>query len=332
MVRIRRRCKSFTLIMDDEALKMAALSPILLDCIVFPFCVAVSNVRSSKIVSHWDESARTYTPETGATPWLPTGDSRTGIPFLLNKVQPPTWTRVWLPVHDGEVVALDIAFPVSGHDTSNPVYLVLHGLSGGSQEEYVRDFVVRRVAENATVAVMVARGLMDLPVRGMNVFHGARWEDPHQASLQLRRAILPAQLFAGVGFSMGAIILGNLVARTGTECALDVAVAISGGLDMRQEINFRRAQRLWQPLLTTELRDTFVVGKWGERVRQRLTKDEMKALMRATHISEIDETAVVAYHRFRDLVHYYSEMSVLGDVPYPSAEYSMAQLPRSRRM
>jgi predicted alpha/beta-fold hydrolase len=230
------------------------------------------------------------------------------------------------------VVALDIAFPVSGHNTSNPVYLVLHGLSGGSQEKYVRDFVVRRAAENATVAVMVARGLMDLPVRGMNIFHGARWEDPHQASLQLRRAILPRQLFAGVGFSMGAIILSNLVARTGTECALDVAVAISGGLDTRHEINFRRAQRLWQPPLATQMRGTFVVGKWGERVRQRLTNDQMKALMRATHVSAIDETAVVVYHRFRDLVHYYSEMSVLGDVPYPSAEYSMAQLPRSRRM
>jgi predicted alpha/beta-fold hydrolase len=131
---------------------------------------------------------------------------------------------------------------------------------------------------------------------------------------------------------MGAIILGNLVARAGSDCAFDAAIAISGGLDMRQQINFYRAQRLWQPMLTTELRDTFVLGKWGERVRYRLTKGQMKQLMRATHITEIDETAVVAYNGFRDIVHYYSEMSVLGDIPYHPNEYNRESIPSTKRV
>ena len=109
--------------------------------------------------------------------------------------------------------------------------------------------------------------------------------------------------------------MGNYVARSGADCALDAAVAISGGLDMRYETHFYRAQRLWQPLLTETLRNDFVIGKWGERVRERLTKEQMKMMMRATHISEIDKTAVVAYNGFRDLDHYYSEMSLLGDIP-----------------
>jgi len=131
---------------------------------------------------------------------------------------------------------------------------------------------------------------------------------------------------------MGAIIMANMVARTGPECALDAAVAVSGGLDTRQELNFARAQRLWQPLLTQELRENFVIGKWGERVRHRLTKAEMVEMMRATHVTEIDKTAIVAYHGFRDIVHYYSEMSLLGDVPYPSDEYTLDRLPDNRRM
>jgi predicted alpha/beta-fold hydrolase len=131
---------------------------------------------------------------------------------------------------------------------------------------------------------------------------------------------------------MGAIILGNLVARTGSESALDAAVAISGGLDMRQQIGFSRAQRLWQPMLTTALRDKFVLGKWGERVRHRLTKSQMIELMRATHITEIDKTAVVAYNGFRDIVHYYSEMSVLGDVPYVPGEHIRDSIPPTSRV
>ena len=70
---------------------------------------------------------------------------------------------------------------------------------------------------------------------------------------------------------------------------------------MRFETDFYRAQRLWQPILASELRGAFVVGKWGERVRKRLTKEEMKSLMRATHVTEIDRTAVVAYNGFDDV-------------------------------
>lgn len=250
-----------------------------------------------RIVQRW--SNRTYAP---ATPWMPTGDARTGLPFLLNRAPTLTWHRLWLPLEDEEVVALDMVFPPHGHDTSKPVYLILHGLNGGSQEAYVREMAGRRLAENSTVVVLVARGLMDLPVRGWNVFHGARWTDVHEAAQVLRRALGPQQILAGVGYSMGGIILSNYVARTGTECALDAAVAISGGLDMRVEAQPNRAHRLWQPLVAVELRNTFVVGKWGERVRSRLSKDEMKALMRATNVAGIDKTAVVVYNGFRDLM------------------------------
>ena len=131
---------------------------------------------------------------------------------------------------------------------------------------------------------------------------------------------------------MGAIVLSNLVSRTGTDCVLDSAIAISGGLDLRRQIDFFRAQRLWQPMLTAQLRDAFVLGKWGGRVKYRLSKEEMIRLMRATHITELDKTAVVAYNGFRDIFHYYSEMSLLGDVPYLSNEYFGQTIAANRRM
>jgi predicted alpha/beta-fold hydrolase len=56
----------------------------------------------------------------------------------------------------------------------------------------------------------------------------------------------------------------------------------------------------------------------------------MKNLMRAAHVSEIDETAVVAYNGFRDLDHYYSEMSALGDIPIE--EYNGPSLEPQRRI
>ncbi len=150
-----------------------------------------SNAFIQTVVHHWPERYRTYSIATGATPWMPSGDSRTGLPFLINRLPSPHWHRVFLPVLDDkhnnhnrykknnnddddeeekeekEYVALDIAFPTKkGFLKSQPLYLVLHGLNGGSNEEYIRDFTFRRLEEGSTVVVMIARGLMDLPVRG----------------------------------------------------------------------------------------------------------------------------------------------------------------------
>lgn len=130
---------------------------------------------------------------------------------------------------------------------------------------------------------------------------------------------------------MGAIILSNLVGRTGKDCAFDSAIAIAGGIDLRYQIEFHRAQRLWKTMLTAELRNTFVLGKWGKRVQSRLTSQQMKRLMRATHITELDKTAVVAYNGYRDIIHYYNEMSLLGDIPYLSHEFYGDTIPSDRR-
>lgn len=123
------------------------------------------------------------------------------------------------------------------------------------------EFTHRRNKEGSTVVVMVARGLMDLPIKTFAMFHGARTEDAHTTALALRNVTADQQILAAVGYSMGAIILSNYVARAGDNCPLDAAVAISGGLDMRFEHYFYRAQRLWQPMLAKTLRDEFLVEK-----------------------------------------------------------------------
>lgn len=280
-----------------------------------------SNSLVSRLVSHWPEAYRKYDPAHGASPWLKTGDSRTGIPFLLNHLRRPKWLRFFLEVDDegkgpSEYVALDISFPENGHDFTKSVYMVLHGLNGGSDEEYIRDLAYRRNAENSTVIVMVARGLMDLPLRGWSLFHGARTSDAQAAAVSIRRAAGDQQAVIGIGYSMGAIVLANTVASYGSACALDGGVAISGGLDMRYQEHFSRAQRLWQPMLSETLREDFLLGKWGKRVRAKLSDEDFLKMVRGTHVTEIDRYAVVPYNGFNNLEHYYSEMSALGDIDH----------------
>ena len=154
---------------------------------------------------------------------------------------------------------------------------------------------------------------MDTPVFGWNVFHGARVSDVDASAKAIRKGLGPNQIVAGVGYSMGAIIISNYVARSGGECGLDAAVAVSGGLDMRENLNFMRSMRLWQPMLAQSLKEDFIINKFDGRFRQRLTKEQHLALMRASSVSQIDVHAIVTYNKFDSLMHYYAEMSAMGD-------------------
>jgi predicted alpha/beta-fold hydrolase len=91
-------------------------------------------------------------------------------------------------------------------------------------------------------------------------------------------------LLVGVGYSVGAIVLGNYVASYGQDCALDVAVSISGALDARMQQYFERSRRVWQPLIAAHQRDQFLNAKWGQRIMQRLGRKDFVNLMRSTNV------------------------------------------------
>lgn len=141
---------------------------------------------------------------------------------------------------------------------------------------------------------MIARGMMDTPLKSWNFFHGARVQDAQDAALAVRRALGPHQIIVGVGYSMGAIVLNNYVATFGSSCALDAAFSISGALDCRFEMYDTRSKQLWQPLLAETLRRNTLLGKWGHRLHAKLTKNEIVQLMRASSVV-VSSTLELAY-------------------------------------
>uniref|UniRef100_A0A7S2MD80 AB hydrolase-1 domain-containing protein n=1 Tax=Helicotheca tamesis TaxID=374047 RepID=A0A7S2MD80_9STRA len=271
---------------------------------------------ASSIVREWPEEKRTYDDGRG-TKWLLTGDARTGVPFFINHVPQQKFVRRWVPTEElgeTEAIILDIAFPPDGiHRRDKPIYMVLHGLNGGSGEEYVRDFVHRRTTiDNSTVAVMITRGLMDSPILGDNLLHFARITDVHVAAGALRRAKSPDQTLAGVGYSMGAITVANYLAKMGQESNLDAAVAISGALDTRQQPRYKRSRDFWQPMLAKTLRDTLIT-KFYSQLSTRLSLSEIHDISLADSMISLDEKMFVRYNNYKDLGHYYSEMGAMGD-------------------
>jgi predicted alpha/beta-fold hydrolase len=273
------------------------------------------------MVQVWPEEKYTYSDW---TPWMLTGDARTGLPFYLysQTIDQQPSTRVFLNASDGECLALDIYFPVERASNSMttakpPLYLILHGVNGGSNEEYVKDLVYRATRKGSTVVVMVSRGLMDLPIRGWNIFHAARLTDVHETAVYLKSHVVQeGQVLSGVGYSMGAIVLNNYASTYGSECALDIGFSISGAMECRHEAYNERAKRLWLPLVAELTRFSQLTAKWANRLAYRLPREDMLALLRSRNVVEADQYAAASYNGYRDLMHYYSESGALGDVPW----------------
>ncbi|KAL3805642.1 hypothetical protein HJC23_005886 [Cyclotella cryptica] len=296
-----------------------------------------SNPLIQSIAKHWPESSRSYNVSNGATPYLVNGDQRTGIPFLVNKVEEQEYVRVYVQnPFDKEYLALDIAFPFQitrekGKEWTKTIYKIHDPLYITSINQFILSYMDSTVDltknMSKTLYLVVdpraapSLGMMDTTMIGWNVFHGARTGDVDIAARAVKRGLVEmaremgvrTPILAGVGYSMGAIILSNYVARSGSHCALDSAIAISGGLDMRQQLNFKRSMRLWQPMLTFGLREDILLGKYARHYKHRLTKEQFRSMLRVTSISHLDVEAIVNYNSFDDLVHYYSEMSAMGD-------------------
>ncbi|KAL7541916.1 hypothetical protein ACHAXR_011674 [Thalassiosira sp. AJA248-18] len=277
-----------------------------------------TNPFISEAVQEWPVDKRTYDDGRG-TPWMMTGDTRTGLPFMVNNIQEQNFVRRWVPLpEENEAVILDIAFPDSMEiSTSCIVYLVLHGINGNSNEGYVVDFAHRQVAQGNIVAVMVTRGLGDSSIVGHNILNFARVSDVNAAAKALKRAINQVgpesgrMLLAGVGYSMGAITLANYVASD-SKCDLEVAIAISGSLDTTQQPYFQRSASLWQPFVAKAMRDA-LFSKYSRQIRHKLDQEQLKEVMKAKSMVDLDRALFVPYHDFESLDDYYSQMGAMAD-------------------
>lgn len=264
------------------------------------------------------------------TPWCAqSGDLGTLVPFAtFGEGAPVKWRRRWLrvaraPAPDGEngfarrggfdddeAVALDIVLP-SQPKADAPVILVLHGLNGGSDEPYVRDLAHATMSRGSVCVCLVARGLMETPVRA-NLFHGGRTSDVGSA-VELLKACFGDRV-ALVGISMGGIVAANYVARSGSKANLVSCCAVSAPLCSELILGKvgGRARRLWHPPLTLELKKTFLGGPNALLVDGPCSTD---AIMATHTINAFDSTLVCPFNGYAGVAGsggYYDDMSAAG--------------------
>ncbi|KAL4780541.1 Alpha/Beta hydrolase protein [Aspergillus varians] len=109
-------------------------------------------------------------------------------------------------------------------DDTKPMLVVLHGLSGGSHELYLRHVVYPLIADRGWEACVInSRGCAQTKI-STGVLYNARATWDLRQSVKWLRSAFPNRPLFGIGFSLGANILTNYLGEEGGNCQLKAAV------------------------------------------------------------------------------------------------------------
>ncbi|KAG2398169.1 Embryogenesis-associated protein [Vigna angularis] len=134
--------------------------------------------------------------------------------------------RECLRTHDGGAVALDW---VAGDDRrlppESPVLILLPGLTGGSEDAYVRHMLIRARSNGWRVVVFNSRGCGDSPVTTPQFYSASFLGDMREVVSHVTARYPNANLY-GVGWSLGANILVRYLGQESLNCPLSGAVSL----------------------------------------------------------------------------------------------------------
>ncbi|CAO3686254.1 unnamed protein product [Umbelopsis vinacea] len=171
------------------------------------------------------------------TMYLPNGHLQTfwaayyNATDIQNKIE---YERQHVPTEDGGTFTLDWSPPFSERPVDNtPTLVVLHGLTGGSHESYIRSLlaVVTKPPFNYRAVVFNARGCANSEITTPRLFNGARTDDLRTALTAIQEKLDVSTPLVGIGFSLGSNILVKYLGEEGDKTPLVAGVSVGNPFD-----------------------------------------------------------------------------------------------------
>ncbi|KAF7322957.1 AB hydrolase-1 domain-containing protein [Mycena chlorophos] len=137
------------------------------------------------------------------------------------------YKRQLIQVIEGGTIGLDFApADASQLPEDAPIIVVLHGLTGGSYESYVRSILVPAIARGYRAVVVNFRGCAGVPITSGQMYSAGYTGDIRQALIYISNLYPRAPLF-GLGFSLGANVLTRYLAEEGEQSRLLAGCALA---------------------------------------------------------------------------------------------------------
>ncbi|KAH9468372.1 hypothetical protein Pst134EA_011995 [Puccinia striiformis f. sp. tritici] len=140
-------------------------------------------------------------------------------------------------VKDGGQISIDMSPPLSfdsGEEDSRPVLVVLHGLTGGSHESYVRSLLHPLISRFGWRAVVVNfRGCAHTPLLTPKLYNAGATEDIRVVISYLKKKVVsPDVNLHAIGFSLGANVLTKYLGEEQDRSVIKSAVVVGNPWDL----------------------------------------------------------------------------------------------------
>ncbi|RKP26823.1 Alpha/Beta hydrolase protein [Syncephalis pseudoplumigaleata] len=259
-----------------------------------------------------------------STPWLANGHFQTAWAAYgsINDAYPIVYERELLDLPDGGQVALDWTPSRPTPDTAAmPIFIVVTGLTGGSQEDYVRSLLTRltlaHVAddEHGTHApvcrgvVMNFRGCANTRITTPRLYCGA-WTDDLRYVVSYIREQCPDAELGAAGFSLGSNVLVKYLGEEGEACPFKFAMSISNPFDfLAGSLALERGllgRTIYSPQLCKNLQQVYLTHYDQLKLDPRLDAEK---IMKAKTIREFDRYATSVLFGYDTVDDYYRDAS-----------------------
>ncbi|ORX73874.1 hypothetical protein DL89DRAFT_211975, partial [Linderina pennispora] len=154
----------------------------------------------------------------------------------FQRVRLVKYERELINTEDGGTIGLDWSPPFSEMpEDDRPIVLLSHGLSGGSQEEYVQQTVKKLTSApyNFRTVVVNFRGCAGVPLT-TPVLYNAGFTSDYGFAVGHVQKRFPQSKLVGIGFSLGANLVTKFAGEQGESCPLKAVVAVCNPFDLHE--------------------------------------------------------------------------------------------------
>ncbi|KAI0646954.1 AB-hydrolase YheT [Trametes meyenii] len=173
--------------------------------------------------------------------WLHSGHLQTAYCVVgdFSKIDRVEYDRKLLRTLDGGTIGIDFTPPAQELTLKDdtPVIVVLHGLTGGSHESYVRSILapactpVEQGGLGYRGIVVNFRGCAGVPLTSPQLYSALNTDDIRVAVMYIAK-LFPKAPLIGVGFSLGANVLTRYLAEEGEKSRLLAGCALACPWDL----------------------------------------------------------------------------------------------------
>ena len=241
--------------------------------------------------------------------WLNNAHLQTLYPALIRKTLSPELRRERLITPDNDFIDIDWC-----GEGSQPLIILLHGLTGSSQSVYIKGLQRTLLQQGFRSVALNFRGCSGELNYSARCYHSGETEDIHFLYQTLRQRE-PDTLFAAVGFSLGGNVLLKWLGEQGSQLLLFAAIAVSVPLVLstcatKLDGGF---SRLYRKKLLGELKQHIQAKQ--RHLEKQGRRQEANRIERLGDLSGIksfwqyDDQVVAKLHDFKNVHDYYQRSS-----------------------